>query len=287
MIERDGYMPGVPCWVDTSQPDPKAATGFYGDLFGWEFEDRMPAGSGGHYYIATRRGLEVAAVSSQPEGSPSTSGWNTYIWVDSADDAAAKVKRAGGNVLMDPFDVLEAGRMAVCSDPSGAVFSVWQAKKHRGAQLVNETNTWNWSDLNTGDPQGAAAFYGAVFGWETKPVDFGPFQGMMLYLPGYAEFLELRDPGLRKRHADVGAPEGFSDAIGWINSMTSDHFPDDVPPHWGITFAVDDADATAERAAALGGEVLVPPFDAGVVRIAVLRDPQGAMFAVNKYNPPS
>jgi uncharacterized protein len=286
LLERDGYPPGVPCWIDTGQPDPEAAVAFYGGLFGWEFEDRMPADSPGRYFVARIRGRDVAAVGSQPDAAPATPAWNTYIWVDSADAAAAKVKHAGGTVVTEPFDVLDAGRMAVFSDPSGAVFCVWQANKHKGAQVVNHPGTWNWSDLNTRDPQGAKGFYGAVFGWEANTVDFGDLGEFTMWrVPGYAEVLEVNDPDLRRRQADAGAPEGFEDAIGWMIPMSSDQFAENVPPHWSVTFAVDDTDAIADKAAQLGGKVLVPPYDAGVVRVAVLSDPQGAIFSVNKYEP--
>ena len=285
MLERDGYPPGVPCWVDTAQPDPEAAAAFYGDLFGWELEDRMPAGGPGHYFVARLRGRDVAAVGSQPPGAaPAPIRWSTYIWVESADDTAAKVREAGGTVQMEPFDVGDAGRMAVCSDPSGAMFCLWQAGTNRGAQLVNEPGTWNWSDLNTRDLEGAKSFYGAVFGWEAKPVSFGEFEGTMWRVAGYAEFLEQFDPDLRERHSEAGVPEGFSDAIGWMMPMSPDQYPDDVPPHWSVTFAVDDADAIAARTAELGGTVLVPPFDAGMVRIAVLQDPQGAVFTASRFD---
>ena len=132
MPERDGYIPGVPCWIDTSQPDPKAAVDFYGALFGWEFEDVMPPDAPGEYFTARIRGLDVAAVGSIPEGAPQMATWNTYIWVDSADDTAAKVKEAGGSVVMEPFDVMAAGRMAVFTDPEGAVFFVWEAEGAQG-----------------------------------------------------------------------------------------------------------------------------------------------------------
>src|SRR3954454_19328571 len=122
MPERDGYIPGVPCWIDTSQPDPEGALPFYCDLFGWDFEDAMPAGSEGSYFIGRIRGGDVAAVSSTPEGAPPVATWNTYIWVDSADDTAAKARAAGGAVVSEPFDVFDAGRMAVLADPEGAVF---------------------------------------------------------------------------------------------------------------------------------------------------------------------
>jgi uncharacterized protein len=285
LLERDGYPAGVPCWVDTGQPDPEAAVEFYGGLFGWEFEDRMPADSPGRYFVAQLRGRDVAAVGSQPEQAPPTPAWNTYVWVDSADDTTAKVKAAGGNALVEPFDVLEAGRMAVLTDSEGAVFCVWQAKEHKGAQLVNEPGTWNFSELNTRDPEGAKAFYGTVFGWEADTLDFGEGQTTMWRLPGYGDFLERRDPDLRRRMAADGAPEGFEDAVAWLIPMTSDQYPDDVPPHWNVTFAVDDADAVADRAAKLGGQVRVPPFDAPFVRMTVLSDPLGAAFTASKYVP--
>ena len=141
MQERDGYVPGVPCWIDTSQPDPEAAVAFYRGLFGWDFEDVMPPGSPGKYFIARLSGGDVAAVGSQPEGAPPMAVWNTYIWVDSADDAAAKAVEHGGQVMMEAFDVMDAGRMAVIADPEGAVFCVWQPKDHKGAQVVNENGS--------------------------------------------------------------------------------------------------------------------------------------------------
>jgi uncharacterized protein len=287
MLERDVYPPGVPCWVDTGQPDPEAALAFYSGLFGWEFEDRMPADAPGQYFVGQLRGRDVAAVGSQPDGAPPTPVWNTYIWVDSADDTAAKVKEAGGSVLMEPFDVGDAGRMAVLADPSGAVFCVWQARAATGAHLVNEPGTWNFSELNTRDPEGAKAFYGAVFGWEVGSIG-GENGGYEFWRkPGYGDFLAERDPGLRERMAEVQAPEGFEDAVAWLVPMTSDRFPEDRPPHWSITFAVDDADAVADRAAELGGKVLVPPMDAPWVRMTVVSDPQGAVFTASKFTPPA
>ena len=287
VLERDGYPAGVPCWVDTGQPDVEAAVDFYDGLFGWEFEERTPAGSPQRYFVAQLRGRDVAGVGSQPEGAPPTPVWNTYIWVESADEAAAKVKEAGGSVLMEPFDVSDAGRMSVFSDPSGAVFCVWQANESTGAQLVNEPGTWNFSELNTRDPDGAEAFYGAVFGWVASSLDMEGGDLGMWRVPGYGSFLEQRDPDLRQRQDDVGAPEGFEDAIAWLVPMTSGHFSDDAPPHWSVTFAVDDADAIADRAAKLGGKVLMPPVDAPWVRMAVLSDPQGAVFTASKFTPPT
>ncbi len=287
LLERDGYMPGVPCWVDTGQPDPDAAVSFYGDLFGWQFEERTPAGSPQRYFVAQLRGRDVAGVGAQPSQAPPTPVWNTYIWVDSADDAAARVRDAGGSVLMEPFDIPGAGRMAVVSDPEGAVFCVWQARDHKGAQLVNEPGTWNFSELNTRDADGARAFYGTVFGWEATSVAVDGGATSMWCVPGYGEFLQQRDPEMRDRLEDVGAPEGFEDAVAWLVPMTSGQFADNTPPHWSVTFAVDDADAIADRAARLGGKVLVPPFDAPWVRMTVIGDPQGAVFTASRFTPPA
>jgi uncharacterized protein len=284
VFERDGYPPGVPCWVDTGQPDPEAAVAFYGDLLGWEFEDRTPAGSPQRFFAAQLRGREVAGIGSLPDGAPPTPVWNTYVGVQDADAAAAKVQDAGGSVLTEPFDVADAGRMGAVADPSGAAFCLWQARASRGAQLVNEPGTWNFSGLSTRDPEGAKAFYGAVFGWEAISLDTG---GGVWRVPGYGDFLEQRDPGLRRRMAEVGAPEGFEDAVAWLVPMTSDQVADDTPPHWSVTFSVDDADATADRAASLGGRVLVAPVDAPWVRMTVLRDPQGAVFTASKFVPPA
>jgi predicted enzyme related to lactoylglutathione lyase len=280
VLERDGYLPGVPCWVDTTQPDPDAAVAFYSGLFGWDFEDVMPPGSPGAYFIGRLRGGDVAAVGSQPEGGPPMAVWNTYIWVESADETAAKVFDAGGRILTEPFDVMEAGRMAVCTDPEGAVFCLWQAKAHKGARIVNEPGSLNFNSLNTRDPEGAKSFYGSVFGWEALGLDGG---AQMWRLPGYGEFLERSDPGLRERMADSGAPAGFVDVVAALNPIADDQ--PDVPAHWGVTFAVEDADATAERAAELGGKVVVPPFDAPWVRMAVIADPQGATFTASKFVP--
>src|SRR3954449_12094806 len=134
MPERDGYIPGVPCWIDTSQPDPEAAADFYRGLFGWELEDVMPPDAPGRYFIGRIRGGDVAAIGSQPEGAPPMAMWNTYIQVDSADETASKVRAAGGSVVTEPFDVMDAGRMAVFTDPEGAAFCVWEPKRHKGAQ---------------------------------------------------------------------------------------------------------------------------------------------------------
>jgi predicted enzyme related to lactoylglutathione lyase len=282
MLQRDGYPAGVPCFVDTAQPDPPAATDFYGGLFGWEFEDRMPPAAPGHFFAAKLGGREVAAIASQ-DGSPQAPAWSTYIAVDSADATAAAVWAAGGSVLTEPMDIFDAGRMAICADPQGAEFGIWQAGRHRGAQVVNAPGSWNWSNLHTRDVDGAQAFYGAVFGWQPTPVRFGPFEATMWRLPGYGESLERLDPGVRERHAGAGAPAGFSDAIGWLLEITPD--AGDAPSQWAVTFAVDGTDAVAERACTLGGTIVTPAHDSGPTRVAELRDPQGATFSVSTYTP--
>jgi predicted enzyme related to lactoylglutathione lyase len=278
MPERVGYIPGVPCWIDTSQPDPEAALSFYGGLFGWEFEDMMPPDMEGRYFNARIRGLDVAAVGSIPQGGPPMATWNTYIWVDSADDTAAKVAGAGGTALMEPFDVLDAGRMAVFADPEGAVFFVWQAKEHNGAQLVNEAGTLNFNGLNTRDVEGAKTFYGSVFGWQTMTVGGG---AVMWTLPGYGDHLEESNPGLRQQVVEMGGPAGFEDVVASILPIRDDQA--DVPAHWNVTFAVDDADAAAAKATELGGNLLLPPTDAPWVRMTVISDPQGAMFVASQF----
>jgi predicted enzyme related to lactoylglutathione lyase len=272
MERNDRYIPGVPCWIDTTPPDPDTGAAFYAELFGWELEDRMPPGAPGKYYVARIRGEDVGAVSSQPEGAPEAAVWNTYVWVEDADETADKVRTAGGTVLTEPFDVPGAGRMATFADPEGAAFCVWQAKEHRGAAVVNEHGSLNFNNLSTRDLEGAQAFYGAVFGWEA-------IHDAMWALPGYGDFLEQRNPGMREGMADMGAPARFEDVVASVRAT-----PDDEP-HWGVTFGVDDADAIAARAAELGGTVVVPPFDAPWVRMTIISDPQGATFTASKFVP--
>ena len=280
MPERDGYIPGVPCWIDTSQPDPEAAAEFYGALFGWELEDVMPPDAPGQYFMARIRGKDVAGVGSIPEGAPQMAIWNTYVWVDSADETASKVRDAGGSVMMEPFDVMDAGRMAVFTDPEGAVFFAWEARANKGSQIVNEHGSNNFNNLNTRDLERAKAFYGAVFGWETLELDRG---AQMWTLPGYGDHLEELSPGLRKGMEEMGAPKGFEDVVAGVNEIRDDQ--PDTPAHWGLTFAVDDADAIAEKATELGGKVIAPPFDAPWVRMTVIADPQGATFVASKFVP--
>ena len=301
MPHRDGYIPGVPCWVDASEPDPEAALDFYGGLFGWEFRDVMPTSSESRFFIARHEaksssifdisgdtlGGEVAAVRSIAEAAPPTAMWNTYFWVERADEAASKVRDAGGGVVTEPFDFMDACRMAVFTDPEGAAFAVWEAKKYKGARLVNDPGALVFNGLNTRDVEGARSFYGSVFGWGTGSIGGG---GEGWTLPGYGDWLEREHhPNIRKQMTEAGAPEGFEDVVGSIIPIADDQ--PDTPPHWSVTFAVDDTDGTASKATDLGGRVIVPPFDAPwstpsyTIRITVLGDPQGATFSASRFVP--
>jgi predicted enzyme related to lactoylglutathione lyase len=301
MPERDGYIAGVPCWVELNAPEPEAALQFYGGLFGWAFEDVMPPNLAGHYFIArgeaasssifdtsgTRRSGDVAAIRSVPDGAARMPMWHTYFWVDSADQAASKVRDAGGNVVAEPFDFLNACRTAALTDPEGAAFSVWEAREHRGARLVNDPGAVVLNNLNTRDVEAAQSFYGSVFGWRTAAIGGG---ALGWTLPGYGDWLEREHhPGLRRQMAKAGAPAGFEDVVGSIIPIAADQ--PGTPPHWSVTFATADADATAARATELGGTVIVPPFDAPwstdtyAIRITVIGDPQGATFTASRFVP--
>lgn len=279
--ERDVYPAGCPCWVDTTQPDPEAAMAFYGPLMGWEFEDRAPADAPMRYHVARMRGRDVAGIGGVPDGAPATGTWNTYVAVASADAAAARTRELGGAVLEGPFDVGEAGRMAVLADPAGSVICVWQAGASIGAELVNVPGGWNFSGLGASDADAAIGFYGGLFGWEASAAGEGGGEGRMWYLPGYGDHLESLTPGVRERMSDLGAPPRFEDVVAWLIPAG-----DEVPEGWGVTFGVADADATATAAERLGGTVLMPPTDMPWVRMTVIRDPQGGVITATQFVPP-
>jgi uncharacterized protein len=266
MSEREVYPHGVPCWVDVASPDPESAQGFYGGVFGWEFEGpgAMPGEPPGRYYVAKLRGRDVAGISSQPPGAEDQpSAWNTYVRTDSADATAEAVLAAGGRVATEPFDAPPAGRMAVLADPAGAVFCAWEAGDREGAQLVNEPSAWSMSALLTPDPDAAKEFYGSVFGWETEV--FGPIS--MWRLPGFVGG-EPEQPVPRDVVAnmvDTGADSG-------------------APAHWRPDFWIADADAAAATATELGGTVIDAPADVPGVpfRSALLADGNSARFSVSQ-----
>ena len=256
MPARTSYTQGTPNWVDLQTTDQGAAKDFYAGLFGWTYDDQ-PMGEGAVYSMAMLGSDPVAAIAPQsPElkaaGAPSM--WNTYLAVDSVDDAAAKVEAAGGKVAMAPFDVMDAGRMAFVLDPSGAPVALWQANQHIGATLVNEPGAVTWNELISTDPD-AAAFYRTVAGLTTSTMDMG-----------------------------TGEYTLFEAAGQMVGGTTPPQMPG-IPNHWHVYFGVADADATAAKATELGGSVLVPPFDTPVGRLAVLGDPQGAVFSIIQQAP--
>ena len=251
MVERTSYAHGTPSWTDLSTSDPQAAKAFYGPLFGWEFTDN-PTDQGGPYTMATKDGKSVAAMMQQPPeqaemGIPSM--WNTYITVDDVAETVAKVEGAGGTIMMPPMDVMDAGKMAVLVDPTGAVFCVWQPLAHIGAELVNEHGALCWNEVVTADVSAASAFYKELFGWGTQAMDMGPMGTYTVFTLG-------------------------EDGIGGSPGMPVEG----VPPHWSTVFAVDDCDAAVATATESGGTAIMEPFDTPIGRMAVVADPTGAMF---------
>ena len=274
MSEQDRFVPGVPNWVDLTTPQPQAAQDFYGALFGWSFEDAGVAPAGGRYLLAQ---LEGGAVGAVVQGEPAA--WSSYVLVDSVDDTAERVRAAGGRVVGEPTDV-EQGRVLAFSDPEGAELRAWEPCGRRGADVVNAHGSVNFNHLHTRDRAAAAAFYAAVFDW--RVLDMG--DGMAMWaLTAYGEHLERRTPGTRESYASMGGPDGFENVVASIAPVEDDG----APAHWGVTFAVDDTDGCAARAAELGGRVLAGPFDAPWVRMAVLADPQGVSFVASQFVPPS
>jgi predicted enzyme related to lactoylglutathione lyase len=257
--ERSGYRPGVPCWVETWQPDADAAAAFYARVLGWE-TDGPPGGP----FMCGLRGRDVALIGERPaERTHLPVAWTTYVWVDSADETASAVKKAGGSILVGPADSLDGGRIVVFADPAGAVLAAWEPGEHRGAQIVNEPGAWSWSQLFTKDLEGSKAFYVSVFGWETDTFGEGPDAPTMWRVPGY-----LGGRPQQPVSRDV------------VAGMAPSH--DDGPPRWQIDFWVDDVDATVARAEELGGRAVVAAYDTSIARQAVLSDPQGAEFSVSK-----
>ena len=259
MPERTEYAPGTPSWVDLQTSDQAAAKTFYGSLFGWTFND-LPVGDNGETYsMAQLKGRDAGAISSL--GEQAAAGvpphWNSYVTVTDVDATASQVPGAGGTVIAPPFDVMDAGRMAVIQDPTGAVLMIWQPKNSIGAGIVNEHGAFSWSELISPDVPKAAEFYKKIFGWTADTMGEGPQQ--------YTEF----------------KLDGKSIAGGMAPPMPG------IPPLWGIYFSVDDCDAIVEKVKSLGGAVMNGPMDIQPGRFAVLADPQGAMFNVIKWSGPT
>jgi predicted enzyme related to lactoylglutathione lyase len=251
MPVRSSYVQGTPNWIDLSATDQDAAKDFYGELFGWTFDDQpMPEGV---YSMALKDDGLVGAISVQPPdlaAQRAPAMWNTYLAVDDVDAALARVDAAGGKTLMAAFDVTDAGRMAFIVDPTGAPLALWQAGSHIGATLVNETGSFIWNDLRTDDVAAAASFYEAVFG----------------LIPDAQEWDEAPYVSLR-----TGA-----DAVAGISARTDE----EAPNEWQIYFAVDDTEGVTAHARSLGARVILEPTDTPIGPMATLADPQGAVFNV-------
>jgi uncharacterized protein len=250
---RDSHAPGTFSWTDLSTPDPAAAAAFYGALLGWEGEE-VPAGPEATYWMMRVGGRDVAGMSAMREeqlaaGAPPA--WLSYVTVRDADATAGRATELGGALMLPPFDVLDAGRMALVRDPQGAIFALWQPRAHIGAGLVNDPGAMVLNQLTTDDPEAAAGFYSDLFGWRitqvtTEPQAYwgiengGSLNGGLMALP-------------------PGTP---------------------APPHWLVYFTAADLDAAAEVIAHEGGAVVTPPMVIQSGRILVARDPQGAYFAL-------
>lgn len=257
MSERSSYTPGTPCWVDLSTPDLEGAIRFYSAVFGWEVPELPNSAEMAGYRRAKKNGRDVAGmVPLMQEGQPTA--WSSYVSVADADATTAAVREQGGNVVAEPMQVADYGRLAVYTDPSGAFFGVWQPIEFIGSELVNEHGCLTWNELETRDPGAAKEFYGAVFGWGFEEQQGGPMEGYNL--------LQVGD-------SPAG---GMANITGMV--------PDEVPDHWMTYFAVDDADAAVEKIKAGGGAISVGPMDIPVGRFAMATDPFGAAFAVMQLN---
>lgn len=271
------YPQGVPSWVDTEHPDPDAAAEFYGGLFGWVFEERMPPHLAGSYRIATIDGRDVGAIASATGDGPAR--WNTYVAVDDADVTADAVRAAGGTAD-DPQTAGpggSAGRSVACIDPGGVRFSLWQAGERLGAQYVNAPGGWVFSDLRAAAPDDAIRFYAELFDW--RVVRFGGEPGSMLQRPGYGDHLAATsDPDIRERQ--VGAPDGFADVVASLRERPA-YTPEDA---WVVQFSVADRDDSAKRVEELGGTVLAT-YEGYWLRAVEALDPQGAAFSMSQFAP--
>lgn len=256
MPHIEKHAPGTFCWIELGTTDQPAAKNFYTKLFGWGVSD-MPMGPNDFYSMFTLEGRYAAAgytlrPDQRAQGVPPH--WIVYVAVESADASAARAAQLGGKVLAPPFDVFDAGRMAVLQDPTGAVFCVWQPKRNQGTGVTGVDGTLCWADLSTPDQETAGKFYADLFDWKIMKED--------------------EDPAHNYHHIKNG-----EDFIGGIPPAS--YRDANTPPHWLAYFAVSDCDASAAKAKELGARFLMPPttFE-DVGRFAVIADPQGAVFAI-------
>ena len=285
------YPQGVTSWVDLEVPGPsdlEQATAFYGGLLGWSFEaaapdQTAPDQAASSYLVARLDGHDAAGLWARRPGASDSGagplrGWTTYVAVDDADAVVGSVEQVGGTVVQPPTDAGGAGRAALCTDPEGAHFGLWQAGHRLGAQVTNTPGAWNFSDLHTADPQTAPGFYTAVFGWELSDLGFAT----MIRQPGYGEHLRATtDPGIHERQSGAMVPPGFADAIGWVAQVEPGE-----PSHWHVTFSVADCDAAVSAVQRLGGGV-IHTRASDWTRDALVADPFGAQFTVSQFTPPS
>ena len=253
MPNIDKHPAGAFCWVELATTDQAAAKTFYSSLFGWNAND-LPMGPGEHYTIFQLQGRAAAAgYTLRPERSPAVPPhWMPYICVNSADEAAARAAQAGGKVLDQPFDVFDAGRMAVVQDPTGATFSLWQPKSNQGIGIAGVDGSLCWVDLVTGDAERARRFYSDVFHWRIMPGENDP--------SGYLH--------IKNGETFIGGIPPAGPRPG-------------VPPHWLLYFLTSDCDASVDKAKSLGAKVHYGPETMeNVGRWAVVADPQGAVFAI-------
>ena len=251
------HAPGSFCWAELATTDGEGAKKFYSELFGWTAQDN-PMGPGMVYTMLKLSGKDVGALYEKGENMKNVpTVWASYISVANADEIAAKAKSLGGTVMQEPFDVMEVGRMAVITDPTGATFCIWQSGTHSGYGVKGEPNTVCWNELLTNDTERAIDFYTKLFGW-TADTHGGPMP--------YTEW------------------KNGAEHAGGMMQIAPHMGP--IPPHWGIYFAVDDCDATFQKATSLGAQAYVPPMDIeNVGRFATLSDPQGAVFSIIKLAP--
>ena len=249
MGERSSYAPGTFSWGELTTSDGAAAKAFYGDLFGWALED-LPVPDSPPYTMASVGGRRVAAMY-ETSAADRPTAWLSYVTVQDDDASAARAGELGATAVQEPFDVLDAGRMAVLQDPTGAVFAIWQPRGSIGAELVNDVGAMCMNQLNTSDPVAAQAFYEGLFGWRYEQVAGGEQPFWSIYNG------DTLNGGMMS--LAPGSP---------------------APSHWLAYFTVADLDASVAQIGALGGTVLVAPFSVPAGRFAVASDPQGGVFAL-------
>jgi uncharacterized protein len=248
------YAPGEPCWAELGTSDPAAAKAFYGGVFGWSAETDPRPEAGG--YTMMQLGADPVVAVSPLYAPGQQTAWNVCFATADADATATAAQKTGGSVLMEPMDVFDAGRFAVLADPAGAAFQIWQPRAFRGAARFAEPDSLGWVELATRDVEGAKRFYPELFGWSVDPSEWYTQWGL-----GGTDFGGMADMG--------------------------DRFAAEVPPHWMPYFAVADVDATAAKAEQAGAATMMPPSDVtDGLRIAVLRDPQGASFGIHLHGAP-